>query len=128
MIGGIISKSWRSPCRSWRETMSRKFLSLALCGALALPVLAVAGPLSLDEAIRRALSQNLELRAADRQAQAADARADAARGAFLPQVGVRYMVRRSDNPLDAFADKINTRTADPATDFSAQALNYPSTS
>ena len=108
--------------------MSRKFLSLALCGALALPVLAVAGPLSLDEAIRRALSQNLELRAADRQAQAADARADAARGAFLPQVGVRYLVRRSDNPLDAFADKLNTRTVDPATDFSAQALNYPGTS
>jgi outer membrane protein TolC len=109
--------------------MSRKFLSLALCGALALPVLAVAAdPLSLDEAIRRALSQNLELRAAGRQAQAADARADAARGAFLPQVGVRYLVRRSDNPLDAFADKLNTRTVDPATDFSAQALNYPGTS
>ncbi|HJX16720.1 MAG TPA: TolC family protein [Acidiferrobacterales bacterium] len=109
--------------------MSRKFLSLALCGVLALPVLAVAaGPLSLDEAIRHALSQNLELRAAGQQAQAADARANAARGAFLPQVGVRYMVRRSDNPLDAFADKLNTRTVDPASDFSAQALNYPSTS
>jgi len=109
--------------------MSRKFLSLALCGVLALPALAVAaGPLSLDEAIRHALSQNLELRAAGQQAQAADARANAARGAFLPQVGVRYMVRRSDNPLDAFADKLNTRTVDPASDFSAQALNYPSTS
>jgi len=35
------------------------------------------------------------------------------------------MVRRSDNPLDAFADKLNTRTVDPATDFTAQALNYP---
>jgi len=91
--------------------MSKKFLSLALCGALALPALAVAaGPLSLDEAIRHALGQNPELRAADRQVQAADARTDAAKGAFLPQVGVRYMVRRSDNPLDAFADKLNTRS------------------
>jgi outer membrane protein TolC len=109
--------------------MPKKSLSLALCGVLALPSLAaVAGPLSLDEAIRHALSQNLELRASDRQVQAADARADAARGAFLPQVGVRYLVRRSDNPLDAFADKLNTRTVDPATDFTAQALNYPDAS
>ncbi len=109
--------------------MQKHFLSLALLGGLAFPVLAAAaGPLSLDEAIRHALNQNPELRAADRQAQAADARASAARGAFLPQIGVRYLVRRSDNPLDAFADKLNTRTVDPVTDFSAQALNYPDTS
>jgi outer membrane protein TolC len=105
--------------------MPKKFLSLALCGAFVLPALTAAGPLTLDEAIHHALSQNPELRAADRQSQAADARADAARGAFLPQIGVRYQVRRSDNPLDAFADKLNTRTVNPATDFTAQALNYP---
>jgi outer membrane protein len=109
--------------------MQHKFRLLALCGTLALPVLAAAaGPLSLDEAIRHALSQNPELRAADRQAQAADARADAAKGALLPQIGVRYLMRRSDNPLDAFADKLNTRTVDPATDFTAAALNNPDTS
>jgi len=109
--------------------MQKNFLSLALLGTLVFPALTVAaGPLSLDEAIRQALSQNPELRAADRQVQAADARADAAKGAFLPQIGVRYMVRRSDNPLDAFADKLNTRTVDPATDFTAQALNYPDAS
>ena len=109
--------------------MYKNFLSLALLGTLVFPALTVAaGPLSLDEAIRQALSQNPELRAADRQVQAADARADAAKGAFLPQIGVRYMVRRSDNPLDAFADKLNTRTVDPATDFTAQALNYPDSS
>ncbi len=91
--------------------MQKNFLSLALTGAIVLPALpAVAGPLSLDEAIRHALSQNPELRVADRQAQAADARADAAKGAFLPQIDVRYLVRRSDNPLDAFADKLNTRS------------------
>jgi len=109
--------------------MHKNFLSLALLGTLVVPALTVAaGPLSLDEAIRHALSQNPELRAADRQVQAADARADAAKGAFLPQIGLRYMVRRSDNPLDAFADKLNTRTVDPATDFTAQALNYPDAS
>lgn len=109
--------------------MQKNFLSLALLGTLVVPALAAAAePLSIDEAIRHALSQNPELRAADRQAQAADARASAAKGALLPQVGVRYLVRRSDNPLDAFADKLNTRTVDPVTDFSAQALNYPDTS
>ena len=108
--------------------MPKKSLSLALCGVLALPSLAaVAGLLSLDEAIRHALSQNLELRASDRQVQAADARADAARGAFLPQVGVRYLVRRSDNPLDAFADKLNTRAVTSA-DFDPARLNNPETS
>ena len=109
--------------------MHKNFLSLALLGTLAFPALSIAvGPLSLDEAIRHALSQNPELRAADQQVQAADARADAAKGTFLPQISVRYMVRRSDNPLDAFADKLNTRTVDPATDFTAQALNYPDSS
>ena len=110
--------------------MSNNVLSLALFGALALPpaLTVAAGPLSLDEAIRNALSLNPELRAADRQTHAADARANAAKGSLLPQIGVRYLVRRSDNPLDAFADKLNTRTVDPATDFTAQALNYPDTS
>jgi outer membrane protein len=107
--------------------MQTSFRSLALLFAtLALPAAAAtAGPLSLDEAIRNALTYNPELRAADDQARAADARATAARGTWLPQIGVRYMVRRSDNPLDAFADKLNTRSVDPATDFTAPALNSP---
>jgi outer membrane protein TolC len=109
--------------------MQKNFLSLVLIGVFTLPALSVAvGTLSLDDAIRHALSQNPELRAANRHAQAADARADAAKGAFLPQIGIRYLVRRSDNPLDAFADKLNTRTVDPGTDFTQQALNYPDTS
>jgi outer membrane protein TolC len=105
--------------------MQKNFLSLALWGTLAFPALAVAaGPLSLDEAIRLALTHNPNLRAADRQAQAAGARADAAKGAYLPQLGVSYLVRRSDNPLDAFADKLNTRSVTSA-DFAPQSLNYP---
>ena len=106
--------------------MQTSFRSLALLlAALTLPAAATAGPLSLDEAIHRALTDNPELRAADDQARAAAARATSAKGALLPQVGVRYMVRRSDNPLDAFADKLNTRSVDPATDFTAPALNNP---
>jgi outer membrane protein TolC len=108
--------------------MQKNFLSLALLGALALNAhAAVAGPLSLDEAIRHALNQNTELRVANRQARAADARADAAKGAFLPQIDVRYLMRRSDNPLDAFADKLNTRSVTSA-DFDPASLNNPDTS
>jgi len=108
--------------------MQKNFLSLALLGALALPALtAAAGPFSLDEAIRHTLNQNPELRAAGHQAQAADARADAAKGAFLPQIDVRYLARRSDNPLDAFADKLNTRSVTGA-DFDPARLNSPDTS
>ena len=66
--------------------MQQNFLSLALLGALIFPALtAAAGPISLDEAIRRALRQNPELRAADRQAQAADARASR-QGRASPQI------------------------------------------
>lgn len=108
--------------------MKKNFLALALLGTIVLPALpAVAGPLSLDEAIRHALNQNPELRVASRQAQAADARADAAKGAFLPQIDVRYLVRRSDNPLDAFADKLNTRSVTSA-DFDPASLNNPDSS
>ena len=109
--------------------MPRNFPSLVLLTAILLPTCVVAADvLSLDAALRHALSLNPELRAAGRQAQAADARADAAKGAFLPQLGVRYMVRRSDNPLDAFADKLNTRSANPADFGNAQTLNYPDAS
>ncbi len=108
--------------------MPRNFTSLILFAALASPPFAnAAGLLGLDEAIRHALSQNPELRAADRQAQAADATAAAAKGAFLPQIGVRYMARRSDNPLDAFADKLNTRSVT-ATDLAPAAINEPGAS
>lgn len=106
----------------------RIFPSLILFAALASPPFAAAaGLLTLDEAIRHALSQNPELRAADRQVQSADAAAAAAKGAFLPQIGVRYMARRSDNPLDAFADKLNTRSVT-AADLTPAAINEPGTS
>lgn len=108
--------------------MQKKIRALVILGILILSVPALAdGPLSLNEAIQIALTQNPNLRAADRQAQAAGARADAAKGAYLPQIGVSYAVRRSDNPLDAFADKLNTRSVTTA-DFAPQSLNYPDAS
>ena len=102
-------------------------LVLSLClldlGLLAAP--AAAESLSLEQAVAYALEHNLDLQATDEQARAAAERSGAAQSARLPQVDVRYMRRRSDNPLDAFADKLNTRSVNPAIDFTAGALNYP---
>lgn len=108
--------------------MQEHLRSLALFGALLLPLAAgAAGPLTLDDAIRHALDHNPELRASGAQAAAAEARADSTWGNVLPQVNLRYMARRSDNPLDAFADKLNTRSVQD-TDLQSQAINYPGAS
>jgi len=108
--------------------MSRRFRSLALFGAMLLPAIAPAAEvLSLDDAIRHALDHNPELRASGAQAAAAEARADSTWGNLLPQVNLRYMARRSDNPLDAFADKLNTRTVT-SPDLDPAAINYPGVS
>lgn len=87
-----------------------------------------AEPLSLDEALLSALRYNTDLRAADDQARAADDRAKSAWGAALPQVNARYMARRSDNPLDAFADKLNTRSVTTADLSPPEVLNTPDAS
>ena len=107
--------------------MLNPFRSWALLGALTLPALAHAELLSLDEATRHALHYNSELRAGEHIAAAAEARAQAARGAFLPQLNLRYLARRSDNPLDAFADKLNTRSVT-AADLDPAAINEPGSS
>lgn len=91
-------------------------------------VCAQADTYSIDAAIAYALAHNPSLGAAREQVGAADARLRAASGRRLPQVDARYAVRRSDNPLDVFADKLNTRRVDPASDFSADALNHPGAS
>lgn len=107
--------------------MPRNFLTHAGFALMLSPVFASAAPLTLDEAVQRALTHNPELRAADRQTQAAQARAQAAQVLFRPQVDLRYMARRSDNPLDAFADKLNTRSVT-AADLAPAAINEPGTS
>lgn len=83
---------------------------------------------SADDAVAYALAHSPTLAAAREQANAADARARSAQSTRLPRVNARYAVRRSDNPLDAFADKLNTRSVDPASDFGADALNHPGAS
>lgn len=88
---------------------------------------ASAAPLGLDDAVRYALIHNPELVAVQEDLQAAQSRAQASRGARAPDIVARYSVRASDNPLDAFADKLNTRTVT-TPDFEPDRLNNPGTS
>jgi outer membrane protein TolC len=90
--------------------------------------IAAADLYSLDQAVNYTLGHNLDLQAAQEQYHGASERTRAAQAGRLPQVDLRYMWRRSDNPLDAFADKLNTRSVNPATDFTASALNDPNAS
>jgi outer membrane protein TolC len=100
---------------------------LLALGLLFAPPL-TAGSLSLDESLEHALAHHPDLLAFQAQTRAAEERVDAAAGARQPELGLRYLARRSDNPLDAFADKLYTRSVDPATDFTADALNRPDAS
>lgn len=102
--------------------MRRTILLLSsLCAAQAL----AAQPLTLDDSIRHTLDHHPELRAAQERLWASAEQRAQAPAARYPQVGVRYTLRRSDSPLDVFAEKLNTRSVDPANDFSAERLNHP---
>ncbi len=110
------------------NTMSplrRASYAAAVLFAASGPVPAMAEPtLGLEEAIVYALAHNPELAAARaRQGAAAEAVA-AAEAAHQPQVDLRYTARRSDNPLDVFADRLNTRSVTSA-DFDPVRLNDP---
>ena len=94
--------------------------ALLLCGVTA----AAQEPLSLDEAVSRALAANPTLAAAIHAVAEADARVDQARAAHLPRVDAVESWQRSDAPLFAFASRLGARalTAD---DFLLPRLNEP---
>lgn len=106
------------------RTKLRHSLSLFIpCLIIHQPVWADA--YTIEQAVDYALIHNLDLEASQAQTRAATAETAATEAARGPQVDLRYLLRRSDNPLDAFADKLNTRSVNPATDFDAYALNRP---
>lgn len=80
-----------------------------------------------EQAVRHALAHNPELLAVREQVAAAGGRTQAAQGARLPSLGLSYSARSSNNPLDAFADKLNTRSVT-TPDFDPARLNHPGTS
>jgi outer membrane protein TolC len=80
-----------------------------------------------EQAVRYALAHNPELRALHEQVAAAGGRTQTAQGARLPSLGLSYSARSSNNPLDAFADKLNTRSVT-TPDFDPARLNHPGSS
>ncbi len=82
---------------------------------------------SLNQAISYALEHNPDLLALRAQSEAAASRTQSAAGAHLPSLGLSYSARASNNPLDAFADKLNTRSVT-TPDFDPARLNHPGTS
>jgi outer membrane protein TolC len=104
--------------------MQNKFGIAVMCLGLAAAAPAQAELYNLDQAIAYALEHNPGLLAAREQAKAGAARQDVARGARLPQLGLSYSARASNNPLDAFAGKLNTRSVT-TPDFDPALLNHP---
>jgi len=82
---------------------------------------------SLEQAVSHALAHNPELLAVLAQSAAAAGRTQTAAGERLPSLGLSYSARASNNPLDAFADKLNTRSVT-TQDFDPARLNHPGTS
>lgn len=97
---------------------------LALAGLVLLAMPARAEIFTREQAIGYALEHNPELLALREQAAAAGSRQDAARGAQLPQIGLNLSASSSDNALDAFAGRLNTRSVT-TQDFDPARLNNP---
>lgn len=81
-------------------------------------------PLSLDEAVSRALTRNPSVAAASHAVDEAAARVDQARAGRLPRVDVVESWQRSDAPLFAFASRLGARAL-VADDFLLSRLNEP---
>jgi outer membrane protein len=108
--------------------MSRRIIfAVAMCVAFSASPAAQADAFSLEQAQGYALAHNPDLLAAHAHSEAAAARAQATSGARLPSLGVSSSARASNNPLDAFADKLNTRSVT-TSDFDPANLNHPGTS
>jgi len=80
--------------------------------------------LSLEQAVSKALQNNPGLIAVKQQMNAAKAQASAAAAGVKPIVSTNYVGRISNNPLDAFAIKLNSRQIQQA-DFDPATLNDP---
>jgi outer membrane protein len=108
--------------------MSHRIIRTAALGLmLGLGTQVAAESFDREQAVRHALAHNPELLAMREQVAAAGGRTQAAQGARLPSLGLSYSARSSNNPLDAFADKLNTRSVT-TPDFDPARLNHPGTS
>jgi len=77
---------------------------------------------TLKQAIRYTVQENFTLRAATQNISTAEAEIRVAESARKPSLNFRYGFQLSDNPLDRFAEKLNTRSVR-TRDFEPDALN-----
>jgi outer membrane protein TolC len=110
-----------------RMPYRRVILAAALCLGSVASAAVLAETIGLDRAVSYALEHNPDLLAAREQVSASGARTYAAQGARLPSLGLSASARASNNPLDAFADKLVTRQVT-TSDFDPARLNHPGTS
>jgi outer membrane protein len=81
-------------------------------------------PLTLREAIERALARNPLLQAAQHETQAAAAGVAQARAGFFPKIDFSESFMRADNPVFVFSAKLNQGRFT-QNDFEVQRLNHP---
>lgn len=96
------------------------------CVILVYPLEPVFGqePLTLDDAVARAVRQHPSIRAARAGVREAEARADQARSAWLPRLDVTEAWQRGDQPVFVFGSLLAQRQFQEA-NFAVDALNYP---
>jgi outer membrane protein len=78
-----------------------------------------AGPWTLDQAIRHALTNSPDARIAQHRIAAAQAGLNQARAAFSPQLQFQSSYLRTDNPMLAFGSILNQRSAGSSLDFNS---------
>lgn len=81
--------------------------------------------ITLEEALEIAGKNNYALKAAQARVEQAEARYVQSRKAFLPKVTLSETFVATDDPASVFTYKLRQGIINPATDFSANALNNP---
>lgn len=81
--------------------------------------------LTLAQAAQAVLRQNPELSASQARIRQAESGLRQAEGSRLPSLNLSLAATRSNNALTAFGLKLGQERVDPATDFTATALNNP---
>jgi len=110
------------------ETMKRILLRscrLALLGCLLFPIEAFAQePLTLSQAIQKALGSSPEAKLAEAGSAEAKAGASLARAQLLPQINFAEDISRGDDPVYVFGARLRQQSFTQA-DFAVNALNRP---
>ena len=103
---------------------SRYILAVLGAAGLAAGQAAAQSPLTLDEAIARALKQNPSTRAAAAASQEASERARQARAGWMPRLDVTETWQRGNQPVFVFGSILAQRSFTQA-NFAIDALNHP---